>query len=195
MIIDVGRYIRGKEICTFLVELHKFSQPALTGPLVFETLWFNYWWLGNDGFLSYLHRFLLPCSFLPGFYIVTFVIFLNVSTQASLSHLYSTRTSTHQAPCVCPSWRRTKTGDLPSPSNRSDTFCHVVQGSCCSKSLELIYCFYFSHQNKYGKINICFLILLLVPFSISYESEFLKNSHVLYLSLTKWTKWSFKFTL
>lgn len=40
-------------------------------------------------------------------------------TQASLSHRYSTQTSTHRVPCVCPSWRRTKTGDLPSPSNRS----------------------------------------------------------------------------
>lgn len=41
-----------------------------------------------------------------------------ISAQASLNHQYSTQMSTHQALCVCRSWRRTKIGGLPSPSNR-----------------------------------------------------------------------------
>lgn len=47
-------------------------------------------------------------------------IIIVISAQASLSPQYSTQMSTHLALCVCPSWRRTKTGGLPSPSNRSD---------------------------------------------------------------------------
>jgi len=52
---------------------------------------------------------------------ITFFLpfFKMTSAQASLSHRYSTRTFTHPAPFVCPSWRRTRTGGPPSPSNRS----------------------------------------------------------------------------
>lgn len=39
-----------------------------------------------------------------------------------MNHQYSTQMSTHLALCVCRSWRRTKTGGLPSPSNRSEHF-------------------------------------------------------------------------
>lgn len=51
----------------------------------------------------------------------TILFFLIIYTQASLSHPYSTQTSTRLVPCVCPSWRKIKTGGLPSPSNRSQT--------------------------------------------------------------------------
>lgn len=86
------------------------------------------------------------------FKILTF--FSITSTQASLNHQYSTQMSTHLALCVCRSWRRTKTGGLPSPSNRSEHFLLHSLSPVLVSTVEVVVFFFMWTGSPFGYLQL-----------------------------------------